>query len=88
MGTDGMKTIKGPGVFLAQFAADQAPYDSLPSLAKWAGFGRVGAAVGGVVALVVARVAMIGVLVRPHAAMGVVVSVRVVATLVVGVLVV
>ena len=31
-----MKTIKGPGVFLAQFAADQAPYNSLPSLAGWA----------------------------------------------------
>ncbi len=31
-----MKTIKGPGVFLAQFAADQAPYDSLPGLARWA----------------------------------------------------
>ncbi|WP_149139552.1 sugar phosphate isomerase/epimerase family protein [Gemmobacter caeruleus] len=31
-----MQTIKGPGVYLAQFAADEAPYDSLPSLAKWA----------------------------------------------------
>ncbi|MEF9602346.1 TIM barrel protein, partial [Paracoccus sp. PXZ] len=31
-----MQTIKGPGVFLAQFAADEAPYNSLPSLAKWA----------------------------------------------------
>ena len=31
-----MRTIKGPGVYLAQFAADEAPYDSLPSLAKWA----------------------------------------------------
>ena len=31
-----MRTIKGPGVFLAQFAADQAPYNSLPSLAGWA----------------------------------------------------
>ena len=31
-----MKTIKGPAVFLAQFAADDPPYDSLPSLAKWA----------------------------------------------------
>jgi sugar phosphate isomerase/epimerase len=31
-----MKTIKGPAVFLAQFAADEAPYDSLPALARWA----------------------------------------------------
>jgi sugar phosphate isomerase/epimerase len=31
-----MKTIKGPAVFLAQFAADDAPYNSLPSLAEWA----------------------------------------------------
>lgn len=31
-----MKTIKGPGVYLAQFAADEAPYNSLPTLAKWA----------------------------------------------------
>lgn len=31
-----MQTIKGPGVYLAQFAADDAPYNSLPSLAKWA----------------------------------------------------
>jgi sugar phosphate isomerase/epimerase len=31
-----MQTIKGPAVFLAQFAAEQPPYDSLPGLAKWA----------------------------------------------------
>ena len=31
-----MRTIKGPGVFLAQFADDQAPYNSLPGLAGWA----------------------------------------------------
>ncbi len=32
-----MRTIKGPGVFLAQFAADAAPYNfSLPTLAKLA----------------------------------------------------
>lgn len=29
-------TIKGPAVFLAQFAADEAPYNSLASIAKWA----------------------------------------------------
>jgi len=32
-----MKTIKGPGIFLAQFASDEAPYNSLESMANWAG---------------------------------------------------
>src|SRR5258708_17843348 len=31
-----MKTIKGPAVYLAQFAADAPPYNSLASLARWA----------------------------------------------------
>lgn len=31
-----MRTIKGPGVFLAQFAGDSAPFDSLQGLAGWA----------------------------------------------------
>ncbi|MFA7940681.1 sugar phosphate isomerase/epimerase family protein [Klebsiella oxytoca] len=31
-----MKTIKGPGIFLAQFVCDEAPFNSLPSIAKWA----------------------------------------------------
>lgn len=31
-----MKTIKGPGIFLAQFAGDAAPFNSLPSMAAWA----------------------------------------------------
>ena len=31
-----MKTIKGPAIFLAQFAGDQAPFNSLSSIAKWA----------------------------------------------------
>lgn len=31
-----MKTIQGPGIFLAQFAGDQAPFDSLDSICKWA----------------------------------------------------
>ena len=31
-----MKTIKGPGIFLAQFAGDKAPYNTLEGLAKWA----------------------------------------------------
>jgi sugar phosphate isomerase/epimerase len=31
-----MKTIKGPGIFLAQFARDEAPFNSLPAIAAWA----------------------------------------------------
>ncbi len=31
-----MKTIKGPGIFLAQFAGDQAPFNSLDGMAEWA----------------------------------------------------
>jgi sugar phosphate isomerase/epimerase len=31
-----MKTIKGPAIFLAQFAGDAAPYDSLDAIAGWA----------------------------------------------------
>lgn len=31
-----MKTIQGPGLFLAQFAGDQAPFDTLDHLADWA----------------------------------------------------
>ena len=31
-----MQTIKGPGIFLAQFAGDTPPYNSLESLARWA----------------------------------------------------
>ncbi|WP_336767906.1 sugar phosphate isomerase/epimerase [Pantoea endophytica] len=31
-----MKTIKGPAVFLAQFAGDDAPYNSLSGMARWA----------------------------------------------------
>ena len=30
-------TMKGPGIFLAQFAGDAAPFNSLGSIAKWAG---------------------------------------------------
>ncbi len=38
-----MKTIKGPGIFLAQFAGDQAPFNSLDSIARWAaGHGYTG----------------------------------------------
>ena len=31
-----MKTIKGPAIFLAQFADDQAPFDSFDSICQWA----------------------------------------------------
>jgi sugar phosphate isomerase/epimerase len=31
-----MRTIKGPGLFLAQFARDEAPHNSLESIARWA----------------------------------------------------
>ena len=31
-----MKTIKGPAIFLAQFAGDEAPFNSLESIAGWA----------------------------------------------------
>ena len=31
-----MRTIKGPAIFLAQFAGDQAPFNSLAGIAKWA----------------------------------------------------
>jgi sugar phosphate isomerase/epimerase len=31
-----MKTIKGPGIFLAQFVGSEAPFDTLPAIARWA----------------------------------------------------
>lgn len=31
-----MKTIKGPAIFLAQFASDASPYNDLASISKWA----------------------------------------------------
>ncbi len=31
-----MNTIKGPGIFLAQFASDQAPFNTLEGMAGWA----------------------------------------------------
>jgi len=38
-----MKTIKGPGIFLAQFAGDAAPFNTLAGMAKWAaGLGFTG----------------------------------------------
>jgi len=38
-----MRTIKGPAIFLAQFAGDAPPYDNLASIARWAaGHGYVG----------------------------------------------
>jgi sugar phosphate isomerase/epimerase len=38
-----MKTIRGPGIFLAQFAGDAAPFNSLKGIAGWAaGLGFTG----------------------------------------------
>src|SRR5580765_422020 len=38
-----MRTIKGPGIFLAQFLGDTPPFNSLQSICKWAaGLGFVG----------------------------------------------
>lgn len=31
-----MQTIRGPAIFLAQFAADTAPFNSLRGIARWA----------------------------------------------------
>ncbi|SVC28671.1 uncharacterized protein METZ01_LOCUS281525, partial [marine metagenome] len=31
-----MKTIKGPAIFLAQFAGDEPPFNTLDNIAKWA----------------------------------------------------
>ena len=31
-----MKTIKGPGIFLAQFVGEEPPFDTLPAMARWA----------------------------------------------------
>lgn len=31
-----MKTIKGPAIFLAQFMGDQAPFDNIKGISKWA----------------------------------------------------
>ncbi|MBT28569.1 MAG: AP endonuclease [Thalassobius sp.] len=31
-----MKTIKGPGIFLAQFLSDEAPFNTLDSICEWA----------------------------------------------------
>jgi sugar phosphate isomerase/epimerase len=31
-----MRTIKGPGIFLAQFAGDEAPFNTLDSICTWA----------------------------------------------------
>ena len=31
-----MKTMKGPAIFLAQFAGDEAPFNCLDSIAEWA----------------------------------------------------
>lgn len=38
-----MQTIKGPGIFLAQFMGDQPPFNDLKSICQWAkGLGFAG----------------------------------------------
>jgi sugar phosphate isomerase/epimerase len=38
-----METIKGPAIYLAQFAADEAPFNTLENIARWAaGLGFIG----------------------------------------------
>lgn len=38
-----MKTIRGPAIFLGQFAGDRAPFNSWDAITKWAvGMGYVG----------------------------------------------
>ena len=32
-----MANMKGPAIFLAQFAGEEAPFDTLAGIAKWAG---------------------------------------------------
>lgn len=34
--TTALKTIKGPGLFLTQFAGDTPPFDKMSSIAQWA----------------------------------------------------
>src|SRR5215207_5647651 len=36
LGSSPMKTMKGPGLFLAQFAGDEAPFNSLDAICRWA----------------------------------------------------
>jgi len=31
-----MTTVKGPGIFLAQFLGDQPPFNTLSGICKWA----------------------------------------------------
>jgi len=31
-----MNTVKGPAIFLAQFAGDAAPFNNLENIARWA----------------------------------------------------
>ena len=36
LGSSPMKTMKGPALFLAQFAGDEAPFNSLDAICRWA----------------------------------------------------
>ena len=31
-----MKTLKGPAIFLAQFMADESPFNGIEAMARWA----------------------------------------------------
>src|SRR5262249_17497092 len=35
-GSQTVKTVKGPGIFLAQFAGDEAPFNGLREISRWA----------------------------------------------------
>ncbi len=43
-----MRTIKGPAIFLAQFAGDAPPFNNLKAIAGWAGEGAGGLGFKGV----------------------------------------
>ncbi len=55
-----MKTLKGPAVFLAQFMADEEPFDNIESMARWAsalGFVGIQVPIGNPAFIDVARAA-------------------------------
>ena len=55
-----MKTLKGPAIFLAQFMADEAPFNSIEAMAGWAanlGFVGIQVPIGNPAFIDVARAA-------------------------------
>ena len=55
-----MKTLKGPAIFLAQFMADEAPFNGIEAMAKWAadlGFAGIQVPIGNPAFIDVARAA-------------------------------